>query len=220
MQLNGTVSTLRQSAELVLIRIPPTLCSRKGCGYTERLDRDFSDISGSVHGAHASVWHMILVKYLRCVNLEVTQKFHLSLISCELLHLRTHLHDYKPNICCPGMMDYKYSQLISQDNYETDGLSFDVPLRSHRDSYKEGMGALQAQKDWDEQVSPLNGYHGGLGPAFCFVRVTVPECLPERLEIISYVNEFAFLYDGKLLTHGFQQGRMLMTCQMRWRSWI
>jgi hypothetical protein len=28
------------------------------------------------------------------------------------------------------------------------------------------------------------------------MQVTVPECLPERLETISYANEFAFLYDG------------------------
>lgn len=27
--------------------------------------------------------------------------------------------------------------------------------------------------------------------------VTVPECLPERLEVISYANEFAFLHDGQ-----------------------
>ncbi|OJK04169.1 hypothetical protein ASPACDRAFT_57499 [Aspergillus aculeatus ATCC 16872] len=36
------------------------------------------------------------------------------------------------------------------------------------------------------------------------MQVTVPECLPERLEVISYTNEFAFLYDDvmeKLIDH-------------------
>jgi hypothetical protein len=68
------------------------------------------------------------------------------------------------------------------------------------------------------KVNRLSGYHGGLGPEFSFVRVTVPECLPERLEIISYANEYAFLYDGKHVSHGFQQGLILMTCWMRWGS--
>ncbi|KAK4109148.1 terpenoid synthase [Canariomyces notabilis] len=30
------------------------------------------------------------------------------------------------------------------------------------------------------------------------MEVTVPECLPERLETISYANEFAFLYDDEM----------------------
>jgi hypothetical protein len=98
-------------------------------------------------------------------------------------------------------MEYNYSRLVPTDTYDTDGLSFHVSLRNHRDPYKEERGALQAQRDWHEQVSPLSRYHGGLGPAFSFVRVTVPECLPDRLEIMSYANEFAFLYDGKLLVH-------------------
>jgi hypothetical protein len=42
----------------------------------------------------------------------------------------------------------------------------------------------------------VKDYQGGLGDPFSFIRVTIPECLPERLEIISYANEYAFLYDG------------------------
>ncbi|RAL17430.1 uncharacterized protein BO97DRAFT_419668 [Aspergillus homomorphus CBS 101889] len=56
--------------------------------------------------------------------------------------------------------------------------------------------------------------------------VTVPECLPERLEVISYANESAFLYndemeklidaDGKLdqahkMVGPFDQGHHLQT---------
>ncbi|KAL4990612.1 cytochrome P450 [Aspergillus falconensis] len=33
---------------------------------------------------------------------------------------------------------------------------------------------------------------------YCFTRACVPECLPERLEIVSHANEFAFLYDDKM----------------------
>ncbi|KAM7213323.1 Isoprenoid synthase domain containing protein [Rhypophila decipiens] len=33
------------------------------------------------------------------------------------------------------------------------------------------------------------------------MRVAMPECLPERLEIVSYANEFAFLYDDAMEAH-------------------
>jgi hypothetical protein len=94
-------------------------------------------------------------------------------------------------------MEYIHSRVVTSGTYVTDGLSFDIPLRIHSDPYKEEKGALQAQRDWDEQVGPLEGYLGGLGPSFSFIRVTIPECRPERLEIMSYANEFAFLYDGE-----------------------
>ena len=69
---------------------------------------------------------------------------------------------------------------------------------SHIDPMKENKGAIRAQEDWAKLVGPVKHYKGGLGAEFTFIRVTVPECLPERLEILSYANEFAFLYDGGL----------------------
>ncbi|KAI1139409.1 fusicoccadiene synthase [Hypoxylon sp. FL0543] len=70
-----------------------------------------------------------------------------------------------------------------------------ITIRIHEDPIKEIQGTLRAQKDWSEYVQPLQNYHGGLGDPYSFMRITVPECLPERLEILGYANEFAFLYD-------------------------
>lgn len=42
----------------------------------------------------------------------------------------------------------------------------------------------------------VNGYKGGLSHPYSFVGATVPECLPDRFELLSYANEYAFLYDG------------------------
>lgn len=92
-------------------------------------------------------------------------------------------------------MEFRYSHAVPRDTYATDGLSFGIPLPNHSDPHREDRGALSAQKDWNSQVGPLIGYQGGLGSRVNFIGVTVPECLPERLEILSYVNEFAFLYD-------------------------
>lgn len=94
-------------------------------------------------------------------------------------------------------MEHMYSTLVEPNSYRNDGLSSNIPLRIHRDPYKEIYGAIQAQKDWNEHVGPIDAYMGGLGPVYSFIRVIVPECRPERLEIMSYANEFAFLYDGK-----------------------
>lgn len=93
-------------------------------------------------------------------------------------------------------MDFVYSQEVSAVLYQTDGLDSGIPLRMHKDDVSEIRGASRAQKDWNDNVSPIESYRGGLGEPYSFIRVTVPECLPDRLEIISYANEFAFLYDG------------------------
>lgn len=94
-------------------------------------------------------------------------------------------------------MELIYSDEIVYDLSEMYGHNRCSTLRVHRDHDKrELQGIVRAQTDWSTLVSPLDGYKGGMGNRFSFIRVTVPECLPQRLEIISYANEFAFLYDG------------------------
>jgi len=99
-------------------------------------------------------------------------------------------------------MEYSYSKEINQTLYETDGLGIDVALRMHKDWIKEKKGTLRMQREWSQHVSPAEGYKGGLGHRYHFMSVTIPECLPDRLEVISYANEFAFLYDGNHRTRG------------------
>ncbi|KAK8084701.1 terpenoid synthase [Apiospora hydei] len=101
-------------------------------------------------------------------------------------------------------MEFRYSSLVDPRHYQTHGLANGIPLRQHDDSVKERAGALRAQRDWGKFVFPIQGYNGGLGDRFSLIRVTIPECLPERLEIISYANEFAFLYDGANLCRFIQ----------------
>lgn len=96
-------------------------------------------------------------------------------------------------------MEFTYSSEIDPDAYETHGLADGIPLRMHKDLVSEVQGITRAQKDWSNNISPIEGYNGGIGDPYTFIRVTVPECLPDRLEVISYANEFAFLYDGQLL---------------------
>ncbi|CVK85946.1 uncharacterized protein FMAN_06592 [Fusarium mangiferae] len=95
-------------------------------------------------------------------------------------------------------MEFCYSEGIDASRYETHDLDHGIPLRMHKDSVKEINGALRAQKDWTHYVRPVHGYKGGLADPYGFISVTIPECRPERLEVVSYANEFAFLYDDDM----------------------
>lgn len=93
-------------------------------------------------------------------------------------------------------MDYLYSTVVDPSTYETDGLAEGIPLRVHAYPELEEKGVFLAQEDWREVVGPMDDYRGLLGPRFSFMAVSIPECLPDRLEIISYASEFAVLHDG------------------------
>lgn len=113
-------------------------------------------------------------------------------------------------------MSLQYSDAVDYNSYQDDGLSNDIPLRVSREPQLEVQGSLRAQQDWNDSVGPVAGYYGGLGDRFNFVSVTIPDCIPERLEIISYANEFAFLYDG-MLTLWAKYDRLTWS-QMKWSS--
>lgn len=99
-------------------------------------------------------------------------------------------------------MEFRYSEHIDPKTYETHGLCDGIDLRIHKDPHGEIKGALRCQRDWAKLVAPVNQpFWGTLGDPYSFVRVTIPETLPERLEILSYANEFAFIYDGKSLCY-------------------
>lgn len=93
-------------------------------------------------------------------------------------------------------MEFKYSTLRSELEYENHGLCEGIPLRVHKDVHIENAAIVRSQKDWNKLVGPITGYKGGFCKEFSFVSGCIPEGLPERLDIISYANEFAFIYDG------------------------
>ncbi|MCJ1250577.1 hypothetical protein MMC30_007805 [Trapelia coarctata] len=97
-------------------------------------------------------------------------------------------------------MEFQYSDIVDPSTYETDVLFGDIPLRRHKDPMKENIGIMRAHADWNKFVGPLGNYKGGLGSKYSFVQVNVPECLPDRLEIISYACEFGFLCDDVIET--------------------
>ncbi|KAJ7463895.1 isoprenoid synthase domain-containing protein [Mycena galericulata] len=95
-------------------------------------------------------------------------------------------------------MEFRYSEKLDPASYETYGLTDNVPLRMHKDSPKEIESARRVHSDWSSHVRPLSGYMGGQGP-YGYVSVTVPECLPDRFEVVAYSNEYMWLYDDYIV---------------------
>lgn len=93
-------------------------------------------------------------------------------------------------------MEFKYSRLVDPSEYDSEGLCEGIPVRMHKQPQKENAGATRCQSRWHRFVEPLTEYNGGLHARWNFMSIAMPECRPERPEIISYANEFAFLYDG------------------------
>ncbi|KIK55691.1 hypothetical protein GYMLUDRAFT_248501 [Collybiopsis luxurians FD-317 M1] len=92
-------------------------------------------------------------------------------------------------------MEFRYSTKLDPSTYDTEGLCDGIDLRKHNFTFLEDRGAIRAQADWTKYVSAVADYRGTLGPEYSFISVIIPECLPDRLEIVAYANEFGVLYD-------------------------
>lgn len=97
-------------------------------------------------------------------------------------------------------MRYQFSTIVDLAAYDNEGLSDGIDLRKNNFTHLEDRGAIRAQQDWAKHVAPIKQFKGTLGHDYSFMTVCVPECIPTRLEIISYANEFAFMYDGEYST--------------------
>ncbi|KAL2830451.1 Ophiobolin F synthase [Aspergillus cavernicola] len=121
-------------------------------------------------------------------------------------------------------MEYKYSTIVDSSKWDPEGLIEGIPLRIHEAGDLEEIGSFRAQEDWRSSVGPLEKpYRGALGPEISFITCTIPECLPERVEAISYCLEYGFIHDdeidqkieeanlddvGAALTQGGQTGKI------------
>lgn len=92
-------------------------------------------------------------------------------------------------------MQFRYSSLVDPSEYDDEGLCAGYKLRINRDQELVDLGTIRAQEDWNQNVGAVGFYKGGLGPQYSFISVAVPECLPDRIEIMAYVNEMIFLHD-------------------------
>lgn len=93
-------------------------------------------------------------------------------------------------------MEYKYSTFVDPSTYDDFGLTGGLPLRVSKYDHLANKGCRRAQDDWNQYVGKISVFTGCLCPRFNAMSVSVPECRPERMEMIAYVTEFGFLHDG------------------------
>ena len=93
-------------------------------------------------------------------------------------------------------MEYQFSTLIDPSTYDDFGLCGALPLRHSNYSHLADEGCRSAQEDWNRLVGRISNFHGCLSPRFNAIAVAFPECFPDRIALIAYANEFAFLQDG------------------------
>ncbi|KAL3456546.1 putative geranylgeranyl diphosphate synthase [Aspergillus heterothallicus] len=102
-------------------------------------------------------------------------------------------------------MEFEFSSVVDPANYKTYGLCDGYDVRCNDNAEAEDIGCLRCQEHWRKSIGPLGAFKGALGNPFNLISLVIPECRPERLEIVAFSNELAFLHDGRLYSI-FQQG--------------
>ncbi|KAL3470496.1 putative geranylgeranyl diphosphate synthase [Aspergillus californicus] len=94
-------------------------------------------------------------------------------------------------------MQSKFSTLVDPATYDAQGLNDGLPVRYHNNPEHEDTGALRCQEHWKQWVGPLGVFKGALAHPWSLISITIPECLPERLDFMGYMQEFCFLHDAQ-----------------------
>ncbi|OBS27869.1 hypothetical protein FPOA_01811 [Fusarium poae] len=90
------------------------------------------------------------------------------------------------------------SDLVEISRFDTRGLGAGYKLRRHKFEHLADAGCHKARSDWIKHVGPLNEFGGCNHVNGNFSAVVLPLCRPDRLELVAYVLEYAFLHDSVL----------------------
>ncbi|PWY67090.1 geranylgeranyl pyrophosphate synthase [Aspergillus sclerotioniger CBS 115572] len=79
---------------------------------------------------------------------------------------------------------------------EIHGFCDAYPLRRHKFEDAANDGSLQCRADWETYIGPTERWGCGNPWEGHFAAVVLPFCRPDRIAVISYIFEYAFLYDS------------------------
>ena len=97
-------------------------------------------------------------------------------------------------------MEFKYSSVVDPSTYDDFGLYDSIPLRVSNFGHLADEGSNRARDDWKRYTGKYPETTSGLCPHFHhFLSATIPECLPERMEVLGYLSEFGLSHDGAIL---------------------
>src|SRR6201996_2916112 len=88
--------------------------------------------------------------------------------------------------------------VLHLSEYDTQGFCHNYPARRHNYGHEADKGSRDARADWVRYIGPIT-QAGGCNPfSGHFAALTLPTCKPERLRLIAYIFEYAFLHDNVL----------------------
>ncbi|RDW83563.1 bifunctional terpene synthase/polyprenyl synthetase family protein [Aspergillus mulundensis] len=88
------------------------------------------------------------------------------------------------------------SFVVPRSTPDMAGFCHNYELRRHRHEHKANEGSLRLRADWENTIGPIERW-GSCNPwEGHFGSVVLPFCRPERLAILCYIFEYAFLYDN------------------------
>jgi hypothetical protein len=95
------------------------------------------------------------------------------------------------------MTSYNFSEEIDPDIAKAQGCFTTLPIRVHRDKQAAEEASQRLVAEWENK---MKGGHkadsiASFGPNGHLVALSIPECLPERLELVTYVTDFMFFHD-------------------------
>ena len=94
--------------------------------------------------------------------------------------------------------DETVSRPLDLTQYDTQGFCHGYPARIHDHEKEADDGSREARADWVRYIGPID-IAGGCNPfSGHFAALTLPTCKPERLRLVSYIFEYAFLHDNVL----------------------
>jgi hypothetical protein len=99
------------------------------------------------------------------------------------------------------VMEYRYSKPYDVAAASKQGCWSILPLRIHKDEHLAVEASYEFLSDWEKVVGKVEGVEDTICLCFNghFVAVTIPECIPERLRIVTRLSDFSYVYDGTLL---------------------
>ena len=99
-------------------------------------------------------------------------------------------------------MQHVYSREYDAESASRQGCWSILPLRIHKGERIANDASYEFIADWEKVAGKVEGVDDTicLCPGGHFVALTIPECLPERLRIVTRLSDFSYVYDGKQLS--------------------
>jgi ophiobolin F synthase len=96
-------------------------------------------------------------------------------------------------------IQYRFSRPFANSEAESYGCFTSLPIRVSLYQDIANKASEELQENWERHAQRDHGrrYVGCCNPVGHFVSLVAPEALPDRVDVVAYLSEFAYLYDGK-----------------------